>query len=255
MYHVKIQSSDPTFIFGYSKDNIYTNTCLYQAFKCKNQGKDITIELIQDGQPNAYLYGKTEKDGIHKASYYFKRLYKKLIECKDRFPKNQLVKFICSSLWGHSCRFNIKNKTIDEIEEEDLYCSKTIDDPKAEYWIRNMTGTYYELVNMKQPYRNSFARLKPFLLSAGRVITGNVCMLYPEDLVRVHTDGIVFDKQRDDIMTHFKTYPDLLQEKKTTGLIDWQATNNYYNITKKEKHGKYNGKYFQTTFAQIYKRI
>jgi hypothetical protein len=83
MYHVKIKSSDPTFIFGYSKDNVYANTCLYQAFKCKNEGKDITIELIQDGQPNAYLYGKKEKDGIHKASYYFKRLYKKLIECTD----------------------------------------------------------------------------------------------------------------------------------------------------------------------------
>jgi hypothetical protein len=81
---------------------------LYQAFKCKNQGENITIELVQDGKPNAYLYGKTEKDGIHKASYYFKRLYKKLMECKDRFPKNQLVKFICSSLWGHSCQFNVK---------------------------------------------------------------------------------------------------------------------------------------------------
>jgi hypothetical protein len=100
-----------------------------------------------------------------------------------------------------------------------------------------MTGTYYELVNMKQPYRNNFARLKPFLLSAGRVITGNVCMLYPEDLVRVHTDGIVFDKQRDEIMTHFKTYPDLLPEGKTTGLIKWYNVNCYYNKTLNEKHG------------------
>jgi hypothetical protein len=159
------------------------------------------------------------------------------MECKDRFPKNKLVKFICSSLWAHSRGFNIKNKTIDEICDEDLYGSKEID-PKAEYWIRNITGTYYELVNMKESYRNNFARLKPFLLSAGRVITGNVCMLYPEDLVRVHTDGIVFNKDHKDVMTHFKSYPDLLPEKKTTGLIDWQNTNNYYNMTLKEKHGK-----------------
>jgi hypothetical protein len=39
MYHVKIQSTDPTFIFQYSADNVYTNLSLYQAFKCKNQGK------------------------------------------------------------------------------------------------------------------------------------------------------------------------------------------------------------------------
>jgi hypothetical protein len=61
MYHVKIQSTDPTFIFQYSKDNIYAHTCLYQAFKCKKEGKNITIELVQDGQPNAYLYGKEEE--------------------------------------------------------------------------------------------------------------------------------------------------------------------------------------------------
>jgi hypothetical protein len=98
-----------------------------------------------------------------------------------------------------------------------LYCSKEID-PKAEYWIRNMTETYYELVNMKEPYRNNFTRPKPFLLSAGRVITGNVCMLHSEDLVRGHTDGIVFNKQRNDVMIHFKTYPELLPKSQTTGL-------------------------------------
>jgi hypothetical protein len=30
---------------------------LYQAFKCKNQGKNVSIELVKDGKPNAYLYG------------------------------------------------------------------------------------------------------------------------------------------------------------------------------------------------------
>jgi hypothetical protein len=45
-------------------------------------------------------------------------------------------------------------------------------------------------------------------------------MLYPEDLVRVHTDGIVFDRKHEDVMTHFKTYPDFFPEKKSTGLID-----------------------------------
>jgi hypothetical protein len=133
---------------------------------------------------------------------------------------------------------------MDEIIDEDLYCDDEIDS-KADYWIRDFTGTYYELVNKQKPYRYNFARLKPFLLSAGQVVTANVCMLYPEDLVRVHTDGVVFNKNHEDVMTHFKTYPELLPDDDTTGLIDWQNTNAYYNVTQQERHGKYNGKYYQ----------
>jgi hypothetical protein len=46
MYQVKIQSADPIFIFQYSKDNVYGNTCLYQAFKCKKEGENITVSTI-----------------------------------------------------------------------------------------------------------------------------------------------------------------------------------------------------------------
>ena len=64
-------------------------------------------------------------------------------------------------------------------------------------------------------------------------------MLHIDDLVRIHTDDIVFSKKHDDVMTAFKTYPALVAENKTTGVIEFQSVNSYYNFTTKEKHGKY----------------
>ena len=43
----------------------------------------------------------------------------------------------------------------------------------------------------------------------------------------------------DDVMTKYKSYPDLIAETKTTGLIEFQSVNSYYNFTTKENHGKY----------------
>jgi hypothetical protein len=42
------------------------------SVQMQERRKNITIELVQDGQPNAYLYGKKVKDRIHKASYYIR---------------------------------------------------------------------------------------------------------------------------------------------------------------------------------------
>lgn len=238
MYRVKITSDDNKFIFGYSKHDIYTNISIYYAFKCQRNGLNIKIELIQDGKPNAYIYGKTTKEGVHSSRYMFGNMYDVLMEVKTKYPKNKLVKFICSSIWGHIVKFNTKNMSMDEIIKEDIYCSTEITNNKADYWIRDCTGTYYELVSMKNPYKFNVGRIKPFLLSMGRVISANVASLYIDDLVRVQTDGFVFTKPHDDIISKFKTYPTLLNDDKTTGLIDWKHVNGYYNYTTKEQHGR-----------------
>jgi hypothetical protein len=239
MYHVKITSDDKRFLFAYSADNVYTNITLYHAFKCKQSGMNVTIELIQDDKPNAYIYGTLAKDGIHKSGYLFQNLYDKLIQLKISYPKNKLVKFICSSIWGHICRFNVKYYSLDKVIDDDIDCTMDKENKNADYWIRNFDGDMYELVSIKRPYKYNVARIKPFLLSKGQVITANVASLHIDDVVRLHTDGIVFNKKHDDVMTKFKTYPQLIAEEKTSGLIDWQSVNSYYNFTTKESHGKY----------------
>ena len=71
-------------------------------------------------------------------------------------------------------------------------------------------------------------------------IIANVGMLHIiDDVVRIHTDDIVFNKRHDDVMTAFKTYPDLVAETKTTGIIEFQSVNSYHNFTTEENHGKY----------------
>jgi hypothetical protein len=239
MYHVKITSNDKRFLFHYSQHNVYTNISLYYAYKCKMNGLDVSIELVQDDQPNAYLYGRTTKEGVHSSRYMFGYLYDTLMLAKCKYPKNGLVKFICSAIWGHLSEFNTKNFTLDEIIEQDLDVVSDKHNKNADYYIEDFNGKYYKCVNIKKIYKYNCARMKPFLLSMGRNISSNVASLYIDDVVRIHTDGLVFSKQHDDIMTRFKTYPELLPEDKTTGLIDWAQENDYFNLTLNEKHGKY----------------
>lgn len=239
MYRVKITSTDPNFIFAYSKDNVYTNISLYDAFKYKRDGLEINMELIKDGKPNAYLYGYKKSDGVHSSRYVFGKLYDKLMEAKHKYPKNKLVKFIASAIWGHICQFKTISLTDDEIVEKDLYCTPDMTDKDADYYISDMADRYYTLIDAKKPYKFNIARIKPFLLSMGRRITTSVAMLHIDDVVRIHTDNVTFCKRHDDVMEKFKSYPQLIAEDKTSGVIDWKGVNDYYNYTTKELHGRY----------------
>ena len=238
-YRVKITSDDKRFLFAFSKDNVYTSISLYYALKCKKNGLNINIELIQDDQPNSYIYGSTAKEGIHSSSYVFNQLYEKLMSLKIEFPKNKLVKFICSSLWGTIAQFKKKFKSIDQIIEYDINASTDINDTESDYWIRSFDNKY-ELISRNKPYERNCARIKAFLVSKSREIIANIGMLHIDDVVRIHTDSVTFNKKHDDVMTAFKTYPDLIPEDKITGVLEFQSVNSYYNnFTTKENHGKY----------------
>jgi len=161
------------------------------------------------------------------------------MKLKYEFPKNKLVKYICSSIWGTISAFKSNTKNIDQIIQYDINASMDMNDKTSDYWIREFDGIKYELVNKSKPYKNNAARIKAFLVSKSREIIANVGMLHIDDVVRIHTDDIVFNKQHDDVMTKYKSYPDLIAETKTTGLIEFQSVNSYYNFTTKENHGKY----------------
>ena len=244
-YHVEISSKDVNFnkIFLYSKDNVYCDISLYQAFQCSKTMK-VNIELIQDEKPNAYLYGKGIKDGIISPHKVFGKWYEVLTKLKNAFPENKLIKHLLSSGWGSFCRFQKLNLTIDEIKEKDLNVSLNIYKKDCDYVILEhkckYNGDYYVLVNPNKPYHyGQIARLKPFLLSLARRCTANIALLHIDNVIRIHTDNITTNKQFDDVMTAFKTYPDLIVEKKTTGMITWQSVNSYKNHDTGEIHGMY----------------
>ena len=112
-------------------------------------------------------------------------------------------------------------KTWDEIEKEGLKVGIGND---SDYKISDYTLTndkeYYKLQCMKQPYKHNF-RLKSFLTSYGRVKIAEVIVSDLDAVIRVHTDGVVFNKKMK------LDFPRLIPEDKTTGLIQWRGVNNY----------------------------
>ena len=132
---------------------------------------------------------------------------------------DKLIKHLLSSLWGTLSQSNNIYKTWDEIEQEGLKigmgsgCDYKIIDYKAE-------KDYYKLQCMAQPYRHNL-RLKSFLTAYGRVKIAEVAQTNLDNCIRIHTDGIVFNKQMKDKFTG------LIKEDKTTGKINWKGVNCY----------------------------
>jgi hypothetical protein len=73
---------------------------------------------------------------------------------------------------------------------------------------------------MAQPYRHNI-RLKSFLTAYGRVKIAEVALTNIEGTLRIHTDGIVFDKPMKE------KFIGLIKEDKTSGKINWKGVNNY----------------------------
>ena len=244
-YHVEITSNDERFnkIFNYSKYDVYTNISLLLANKCILQGWKVSIKLYEsDDMPNCYLYGKTAKDNIYKSSNIFNTWHKVLMNLKSEFPTNKLIKHLLSSLWGTLCQHNKLFKTDEQIKKENMRVSHNYN-IEYDYYIRNQTVDRYdnilnELVNTKHPYKYDIARIKPFLLDRSRYITAKIAMLYIDDVVRIHTDNVTFNKEHDDVMVKYSSFPTLIKEAKTSGLIEWYNINCYKNFDTGKITGK-----------------
>ena len=97
-YRVKIECENDDFkkLFSFSKNHTYTDRSLYQALKYQKQ-YDIKIELNQDLLYNAYLYNDNDLD---KGSDIFIKWFDIVKDLKQKFPDNQIIKFIASSTHG-----------------------------------------------------------------------------------------------------------------------------------------------------------
>ena len=95
------------------------------------------------------------------------------------------------------------------------------------YYVNNQMITRYECIKKSKPYKYHYARMKPFLLSLGRNIIGDLIMNSGnlENVVRINTDGIVLNQAFDFASLNIPYYP--IPEDKTTGLIKWNNVNDY----------------------------
>lgn len=219
-YRVKITSDHKhaTKLFSFCKTHTYTSISLKHAIELQDEF-NFKIDLIIDDKPNAYIYPQ----GI-RASKVFGVWCDRLFKIKLLFPKNKLIKHLLSSLHGSLSRSNNLIKTYEQIEEENL---KVSSDNSSDYkiidYIYNDDKESYKLQSMIEPYRYNF-RLKSFLTAFGRVKIAEVALTNIENVIRIQTDGIVFNKQVK------LCFPLLLKEEKTTGLINWINVNKYSDI-------------------------
>ena len=218
IYRVNIQCSDHNFkkIFAFSKDNRYVD--IYLKFAMKHQKQfNVTIELMVDDKPNAYLY---DESSIENTKPIFYNWFNKLNELKRLYPKNKLVKHLMSSLWGTLTRKKKINKTPQQVKDENL----EIDFFDADYIILNHHiyehKEYYELENKNEPYHYQM-RIKPYLTAYSKIITAKVALEDLDNVIRIQTDNVCFKKEQDfDI-------ENLVPEDKTTGLIEFFNCNKY----------------------------
>lgn len=222
-YRVIIESDDERVkkVFSFSSDNMYTSDMIKFAFQIKERF-NMTIDLIQDGQPNAYIYLLKK---ITNGKRIFGEWFKTLSDLKAELPKNFLVKMLLSSLWGHLSRRN--TKTVKESEVDDLNIGLLPDDGIdhliLDYVIPSCGEPYYKLLDINRPYMFNI-RLKPWITSYGRIKTAQIILDHLDDVVRVHTDGIVFNKPK------FLNIEGFIPEKKTTGKIHFKNLNDYSHI-------------------------
>lgn len=222
-YRVAITSTNEHFrkMFAFSKHNVYLKESLEFA-QTHSEKYDVQIELIQDGQPNAYVYDSNDTVSLNSITHTW---FSNLTNLRKTLKDNRLLKHLISSCWGHLNANNKIYKTWEEIEDEELSIGNS---NKYDYQILKYFDygdrECYELLNTKSPYKHNI-RLKPWITACARNLTASIVLNDIKRVVRVQTDSVSFTREQefDD--------PNLVPEEKTTGTIHWKNVNSYKNRT------------------------
>lgn len=238
-YHVKISYINKNLckIFQFSRDNMYDHTSIkFLKYLHNNMPKlfkegDVTLELIQDGQPNAYVY-----DEWFTGDEVFGNWYNTMSKLKAEQPKNKLIKWLTSGLWGKLSRYNKvyidddESLEYDDVEYRllniDMYCDKD-------------GNNTHVMINKEKP-GTRHALLKSFLTSLGRKYIAEAMYKLDPTLnhtVRVYCDSIILDKEVK--IPNTKNIKLMKPEEKSTGILFFGSRTSYYNYTTNEGHGKY----------------
>ncbi len=222
-YRAKITYANEDFLkcFVFSKSNVYCDISIKFAFEHKEKFK-LSIELIQDDQPNAYLY---DFDDMIPICSMTGKWLEKVIALKAKYPKNPYIKALVSGTWGVINQRNKLSYSFDEINEKEL------DFGLADYHKYIQVGRftkhkvdYYEMVNSSSAYKYQL-RLKPWITAQSRNDIAMLGMTNLGNVIRLQTDSVSFNKNIE------LNNPNYALESKTTGLIHWYNVNCYWNKT------------------------
>ena len=236
IYNIHISSDDERFnkIFSYSKYDVYTHYSVKFAYACSKK-YNVMLNLVADDEDpnktNALVYDDSQ---LRDTSIIFNDWYNYTMDLKKKYPNNQLVKHITSSLWGALIQYD--RKFVDDKDFWDMDVSELYQYNETEYKLikekyYGLNNTKYELIKSNKAYVSNFARLKPFLVSYARAYIGNLIIDEDiiDDVVRIQTDNITLNKPHD--FTHLSYYPK--PEEKTTGTIKFDNANLYHHYCEK----------------------
>ena len=161
--------------FRFNPKNTYTHLDVKVAIDY-----GLKIELIQNGQPNFLYYSK---DKLINGAYLFKSFVDELYELKCQ--KVVGAKQILNTLWGGLCETNHSNHNYDHNEEKHIDGS---DITRINFGDRlQIRCSYFD----KPQFKTNWARIKPMILSYARELLFYKFRKYEEDIVYIHTDGVL----------------------------------------------------------------
>lgn len=225
-YDIKITSEHPdvTKIFKFSQDDVYDHTSINFAFRHKQLYK-FKFEIIEK-EYNCYLYNEKDLVESHKI---FGKWFEVIKNLKSKLPKNKIVKHVSSSLWGSIIKFERSYITEDEyLNRDDI--DKSLNGDKPFYTIKYHNERSIEILNKSKIYTNNLARIKAFLTSYIRDFMAELIIKNKlhNNIIRVHTDGIVLDKE-----FKFEGAYIPLPEDKSTGDLFFVNLNKCYHKCQK----------------------
>jgi hypothetical protein len=186
IYRATITKSDDINInrlFRFNNDNYYTHFDLTTA-----KFLQLEINLIIDDQPNFLHYSRDKcLTGNEIFGPYINLLFElKQLKLTDR------TKSILNILWGALCEKKLVKNTVslddDEYDIPELNELVSI--------VRTKDNSYYfKHQDTRKQYKSPFARICPFIVSKGRANISKILEPYKEDVVKIHTDGFILNKE------------------------------------------------------------
>ena len=175
IYRCIITKTKDCKFFRFNPKNTYTHLDVKVAIDY-----GLKIEMIQNNQPNFLHYSK---DKIINGAYLFKSFVDELYELKLQKVKG--AKQILNVLLGGLCETNHTNHNYDHNDEMHINGSEITN--------INFDGrmkircSYFD----KPQFKTNWARIKPFVIAYGRELLYYKFRKYEDDIVYVHTDGIL----------------------------------------------------------------
>jgi len=181
IYKVKISGFDCR-VFRENEHNLYTHFDINFAKR-----QNYNIQLIEE-ENNFYDYSKS----LMRSDLIFKDFVDYMYKLKEDGYK--YAKALLNCLWGYLCEKEKKKHYINNDDEIEIDGKLLMVLPCDE----DDSCIFEVSKSHRVEFKTNYARMKPFLLSKGRMRLGEIAVKNIENLVYMHTDCIVLKKVIDD---------------------------------------------------------